>query len=205
MNDNTSRARQSKGFLSADDLAATVGQQNTILDPHSVLISKSASIGTGNTFYPNVIIECQGDGAITIGNDNTFYPGTYVLSSAGAVKIGNSNEFGPAGLVIKANMGDALIAVGDKGRYCDGASIMGKTSLGSGSQVFGNITVQGCTLAGGGNFQEPDPDNRASVLKGFGLARGISLEVGQVVNGSGNFADAPVEWQHDYHPKPAKA
>lgn len=121
------------------------------------------------------------------------------------MKIGNGNEFGPAGITIKANMSDALIAVGDDGRYCDGASIMGKTNLGSGSQVLGNITVQGCTLAAGGTHQEPDPDKRAAVLKGFGLARGITLEVGQVVNGAGKFADAPVEWQHDYHPKPQTA
>lgn len=204
MNDTNSQARQSKGFLPTDDLATTLGQHNTILDS-SVLISKNAVIGNSNTFYPNVVIECQGEGQITIGDNNTFYPGTYILSSAGAVKIGSNNEFGPAGLTIKANMADALIAVGDNGRYCDGASIMGKTNLGSGSQVLGNITVQGCMLAAGGTHQEPDPDKRAAVLKGFGLARGITLEAGQVVNGSGKFADASVEWQHAYHPKPQTA
>jgi len=202
MHDTTALARQSKGFLSVDELAAAYGKQNTILDPYSVLISKHAIIGSGNTIYPNVILECQGDGTIAIGDDNTFYPGTYILSSAGAVKIGNGNEFGPAGLTIKANMPDALIVIGDNGRYCDGASIMGKTTLGSGSQILGNITVQGCSLAAGGDFQEQDPDKRAAVLKGFGLARGITLEVGRVVNGVGNFADAPIEWQRDYHPKP---
>lgn len=204
MNDAISQTRQSKDFLSADELTTTLGKQNTILDS-SVLISKRATVGSGNIFYPNVVIECQEDGQITIGDDNTFYPGTYILSSAGAVKIGSGNEFGPAGITIKANMPDALVTTGNDGRYCDGASIVGKTNLGSGSQVLGSITVQSCTLAAGGTHQEPDPDKRAAVLKGFGLARGITLEVGQVINGAGKFADAPVEWQHDYHPKPQTA
>lgn len=204
MNDAVTKARQRKVFFSADDLAAALGKQNTILDS-SVLISKNATIGKGNTFYPNVVIECQGDGKITIGDNNTFYPGTYLLSSAGAIEIGSGNEFGPAGLTIKANMPDASIVIGNTGRYCDGASIMGKTNLGSGSQVLGNITIQSCILAGGGTHQEPDPDKRAAVLKGFGLARGITLEEGRVINGAGKFADAPVEWQHDYHPKPQAA
>jgi hypothetical protein len=165
------------------------------------LISKKVQVGSGNTFYPNTTIQVQNDAQVTIGNGNTFYAGTLFLASAGTITISNSNEFGPAGCVIKANMPDAQILIGDGGRYCDGTSIMGKTSLGSGSQVLGNITVQGCNLSGGGTFTEPDPDKRASVLKGFGLARGITLEVGQVVNGAGNFAEAPVEWQRAYHPK----
>lgn len=201
MSDIIPQARQQKDFLSADDLAAGIGQQNTILDS-SVLISKKATIGSGNTFYPNVVIECQGDGQVSIGDNNTFYPGTYILSSAGAVKIKNGNEFGPAGLTVKANSAAALVTIGNNGRYCDGARIMGTTDLGNGSQILGNITVQDCTLTAGGTHQEPDPDKRAAVLKGFGLARGITLEAGQVVNGSGNFADAPVKWQRDYHPKP---
>jgi len=51
-------------------------------------------------------------------------------------------------------------------------------------------------------YRDTDPDRRAAVLKGFGLARGITLEAGQVVNGAGNFSKAPVEWQRTYHPKP---
>jgi acetyltransferase-like isoleucine patch superfamily enzyme len=195
-------ARQTKGFLGAEEVVADLGENNTILDPYSLLISEGVTIGEGNVFYPNVVIERSGEGVLEIGNNNIFHPGTYILSSAGSAKIGNDNEFGTGGCTIKANMPDAVLTIGDGGRYCDGASIMGKTSLGSGSQVLGNITVQGCSLAAGGTFQTPDPDERAAVLKGFGLARGITLEKGQVVNGSGNFAEPPVEWQRDYHPKP---
>lgn len=201
MDDYLKKTRQVKNFLDPAAAISDIGAKNTILDPYSVLIGVGIKVGEGNIFYPNVVIEAQGGGVIAIGDNNIFYPGTYLFSSAGSVTIGNSNEFGANGCTIKANMPDASITIGDGGRYCDGASIMGKTSLGSGSQVLGAITVQGCTLAAGGTFQTPDPDDRAAVLKGFGLARGITLEKGQVINGTGNFADRPVEWQHDYHPK----
>jgi acetyltransferase-like isoleucine patch superfamily enzyme len=191
-------ARKKQKFLSADDVLAAYGETNSILDA-SVLISEGVEIGDNNVFYPNVVIERHGEGKISIGNNNIFYPGTYILSSAGSVTVGDKNEFGASGCTIKANMSDAAITIGDGGRYCDGANIMGKTSLDSGSQVLGNITVQGCALAAGGTFQTPDPDERAAVLKGFGLARGILLEKGQVVNGLGNFAERPVEWQREYH------
>lgn len=200
MHEIITNARQSKGFLSETGLATTVGKANTVLDG-SVLISKRVSIGNENIFYPGVVIECQDGASIEIGDKNVFYPGTYILATAGRVAIGSGNQMGPAGLTIRANVPEAHIQIGDNGRYCDGVSIMGATTLGGGSQVLGNITVQNCSLAGGGNYLEPDPDQRAAVLKGFGVARGIELETGQVVNGAGMFVDAPVEWQRAYHPK----
>lgn len=200
MTEYIDQQRASKNFLTTAELVDTVGERNSILDT-SVLIGKNAVIGASNTFYPGVVIEQQGDGKITIGDGNVFYPGTYFLSTAGEIIIGDNNEFGPAGVTIKANMPDALIAIADNGRYCDGVSIMGRTTLSMGSQILGNIIVQSCTLAGGGDFQEPDPDKRAAVLKGFGLARNIALEVGQVVNGAGDFATFPIEQQSSYHPK----
>ena len=142
-------ARKKQRFLSTDDLLAAHGETNNILDA-SVLISEGVEIGDNNVFYPNVVIERSGEGVLEIGSNNVFYPGTYILSSAGSVKIGNGSEFGTGGCTIKANMPDAALTIGDGGRYCDGASIMGRTSLGNGSQVLGNITVQGCSLAAGG-------------------------------------------------------
>ena len=202
MDNPVERAREQLGFLTADQLLGIVGSNNLLLDERSVLIGSGVAIGEGNTFYPNVVIANSGEGAVEIGNDNIFYPGTYLLSSVGSLCIGSGNEFGTGGCTIKANMPDVQITIGDGGRYSDGANIMGQTTLGSGSQVLGNITVQGCELAGGGTYAEADPDRRAAVLKGFGLARGIVLRTGQVVNGSGNFCDAVVEWQRAYHPKP---
>lgn len=199
--DNSSSGRQKRGFLSVQTLVDEVCPNNTVLDVSSVLVAEDVTIGNNNIFYPGVVIERQGDGRITIGDDNVFYPGVYIVSSAGEIVIGDANEFGPSGLTIKSNMQDASITIGSRGRYCDGANIMGKTSLGSGSQVLGNITAQNCVLSGGGDFKEPDPDMRAAVLKGFGLARGITIEKGQVINGTGDFSKASVEWQRAYHPK----
>ncbi len=193
-------ARKQHGFLSTDELMASFGGTNQILDT-SVLISQGVRIGSNNIFYPNVVVECSHQEGITIGDNNIFYPGTYILSSDGTVTIGNSNEFGPSGCTIKANTPETAVTIGDEGRYTDGANIMGDTTLGTGSQVLGNVIVQSCVLAAGGTHRTPNPDERAAVLKGFGLARGLVLEKGQVVNGCGNFADCPVEWQRDYHAK----
>lgn len=189
-------------FLSGDTLQS-IEATNTIYSSSSVLISENVSIGKNNIFYPNVVIECHDKSTITIGNNNIFYPDTYILCANGKVTIGNSNEFGPSGLTIKANFSDAIIIVGDGGRYSDGASIMGRSTLGSGSQVLGNITVQNCSLGEGTAYTHPDPDLRGAVLKGMGLARNLSLTVGQVVNGLGDFSKAPVEQQSFYHPKKA--
>lgn len=200
MKDYVNQQRQARGFLTEEELIATVGEHNSLLVPGSTLISAGVIIGQNNLFYPNVVIERQDQGEITIGDDNVFYPGAYILGSMGKIAIGNNNEFGTAGVTIKANMPDAQIEIGNCGRYTDGAAIMGRSVLGSGSQILGNITVQNCSLEAGGDYREPDPDKRAALLKGFGLARNINLGTGQVVNGSGNFSDAPVELQRSYHP-----
>lgn len=189
------------GFLPPEELVETVGTQSDILDPYSVLISPNVVIGTGNVLYPNVVIRSDDGAEIHVGNDNIFYPGTYIFGSQAKIVIGSNNEFGVGGCTIRANMPNAAIVIGDGGRYSGGADIMGVTTLGSGSQVLGAITVQSCDLAPGGTFGEPDPDERAAVLKGMGLARGITLPKGQVINGLGDFAEREVEWQRDYHPK----
>lgn len=181
----------------------SIRERNTVITTGSVFISEQVTVGENNTFYPGVVIECRDGATVRIGDGNTFYSGTFIFASAGEIIIGSGNEFGPAGCTVRANTPTARIVVGDGGRYSDGANIMGETTLGSGSQVLGNITVQNCQLAAGGTYREADPDERAAVLKGFGLARGITLEAGQVINGKGDFAAAPVEWQRAYHPKPA--
>ncbi|HJP96912.1 MAG TPA: hypothetical protein VJ843_06115 [Candidatus Saccharimonadales bacterium] len=201
MDDQLDNTRDRYNFYSPKVLMGTVGIFNSVLDPYSVLIGDKIKLGRNNVFYPNVIIECTDFGEISIGNDNTFYPGTYVFSSEGSIVIGDSNEFGVGGCTIRANMPEADIRIGNNGRYCGGADIMGQTTLGNGSQILGNITVQSCALAAGGTFKDPDPDKRASVLKGYGLARGIALSVGEVLNGMGNFAEGKVEQQSAYHPK----
>lgn len=201
MTHNIDNARQNKGFLTVEETINLYGNNNTVLDPNSVLIGANVAVGNNNIFYPNVILECQSEGSISVGDDNIFYSGTYILSLGGLIEIGSNNEFGTGGCVIKTFKPDTSIAIGDGGRYCNGANISGDTTLGSGSQIIGTIVAQDCSLDGGGTYQEPDPDKRAGVLKGFGLTRNISVGVGRVANGAGNFADVPIEWQRQYHPK----
>lgn len=201
MDEKVNRFRSEKGFLTTDQLMGLVGVANIILDPFSVLISKGVEIGTSNVFYPNVVIERLGDGELSIGDGNVFYPGMYWLSSNGSIRVGDGNEFGTNGCIVKANYPGAVIEIGSQGRYCDGVSIMGKTSLGDGCQILGAITVQSCTLQGGASYRNSDPDARGAVLKGFGLARELQLATGEVVNGQGAFAMASVERQSSYHPK----
>lgn len=190
-----------RGFLTPTQLTETVGKTNTLLSLDGILISRGVTIGERNTFYPGVVIEQTGDGAIEIGDDNVFYPNTYIFSSAGRIAIANSNLFGPAGLTIRANIPEAVVEIGSGGRFCDGANIMGNSKLGDGSQVLGAITTQSCHLDSGLPFSEPNPDLRAPVLKGMGFARNISLTAGEVLNGNGgDFGQLTVERQRSYHP-----
>lgn len=193
--------RSEHGFRSVSELLELGESGNVVIDPFSALISSSVELGQGNFFYPNVVVEAKEGGTISIGNNNVFYPNTLILAEKGSVTIGSKNQFGDGGCAIKANMPDAMISIGDNGRYINGAQILGKTVLGTGAQVLGPITVQNCYLEAGGDFNEQDPDLRAGLLKGSGLARNITVPVGMVLNGSGTFLEASLENQSKYHPK----
>ncbi len=193
--------RAAQGFRGVSDLLNLVDQGNTILDPFSVLISISVILGENNLFFPNVIVQAKDGGELSVGDGNVFYPNTLILAEKGKVSIGNENQFGDGGCSIKANMPDAEIHIGDHGRYINGAQIIGKTTLGSGSQVIGPVTVQNCTLEEGGDYRSSDADLRAGLLKGSGLARGITVPQGKVLNGSGTFKQEDMEDQSKYHPK----
>ncbi|OJX72200.1 hypothetical protein [Leifsonia sp. 71-9] len=187
-------------FLSSDELSS-IAERNTVLDLHSVLVSRFATLGEGNTLYPGVVIQADDRSELTIGSDNVFYPGAFLLAeSGGRLRIGSSGDYGPGGVQVKANAGSSEIRIGDGVRIANGPEIVGLTSIGDGGQVIGPIRAQSVQLAGGGDHQEPDPDRRAGVLKGVGLARGLVVGVGEVVNGLGDFAVAPIERQRFYHP-----
>lgn len=191
--------RRQRGFMTVSRLLE-VYDRNVILDPLSILISEGIEIGQDNVIYPNVVLECQNQGTMTIGSRNTFYPGTLLLADRGKIVIGSNNEFGDGGLRIKANMPDAIIRVGDMGRYMNGPEIMGKCTLGSGSQILGAITVQNCSLDDGESYHNPNPDLRGGLLKGFGLARNLKVKQGEVINGKGSFEQVNIERQAGYHP-----
>jgi acetyltransferase-like isoleucine patch superfamily enzyme len=193
--------RASQGFLTVSELLDLSKEGTIIFDPFSVLVSSVAIFGRNNTFYPNVIVQIKDGGEISLGDDNIFYPNTIIIADTGKVFIGNSNQFGDGGCTLKANMANKEITVGDKGRYINGALIIGGTSLGSGSQVIGPITVQDCTLEPGDDYRSSRPEFRAGLLKGYGLARAITVSRGNVLNGSGVFRQEDIEDQAKYHPK----
>jgi hypothetical protein len=196
------RARLQAGVLDIEELLELHGPHNSILDACSTLVSTTVVMGKDNTLYPGVLIMCSPDSELVIGSGNTFYPGTLLLAEgSGQLAIGDENQFGDGGCRIKANRKGSRIVIGSHGRYLGGVEIVGDSRLGHGTQVIGAITVQDCKLAGGEPFTGPDPDRRGGVLKGAGLARGIHLDVGEVVNAIGAFADRPIERQAAYHPR----
>ncbi|MGW4647191.1 hypothetical protein [Kitasatospora sp. NPDC004289] len=193
-------ARTAAGLRTVTELLAP-GDGNVVHDPFSVLISRRVTLGQDNVLYPGVTLECDELSSCSIGSGNVLRPGTAVLAEAGgSVRIGDRNLFGDGGARIKANRADAAVVVGDRTRLLNGPEVVGRSEIGDGCQVIGAVAVQSVRLAGGGDHAYPDPDGRGAVLKGSGLARGLSLEAGEVVNGSGDFAAAPVERQRAYHP-----
>lgn len=194
--------RRAAGFLTVTEVIALRERDNVILDPFSVLIGRSITVGWRNYFYPGTVIECHSPGEILVGDENRFIGGCYLFADSARLVIGNGNEFGPGGCVVKANRSDAPIQIGHRGRYVNGPLILGGSHLGSGSQIIGPITVERCTLSAGGDHSTAHPDARGSVLKGCGLARDITLAQGDVINAHGDFSKSLPHRQSRNHPRP---
>ena len=192
--------RAQRGFMSVSDTMNLCARGNVILDPFSTLISIKAIIGENNIFYPHVVVEVAETGRISISNGNVFWPNCLLLADSGLITIASGNEFGDGGVSIKANQSTSEITVGSYGRYIGGVQILGKTSLGDGTQVLGSITVQNCILESGESYKHPSPDQRGALLKGFGLARNITLSQGYVVEGFGHFDQIHIKLQSYFHP-----
>lgn len=192
--------RRSRGLMTIESIGQLVERGNVIFDPFSVLISESVSIGTGNIIFPCVSLLCS-TGELSIGDSNMFHSNSHIEAVSGPIRIGSSNQFGEGGFTAKTNRAEALITIGDHGRYLGGASVFGKTLLGSGSQILGAIAVDGCQLESGQPYQDPDPDRRAGLLKGSGNARNLTVPKGQVISGNGVFAISDIKPQSFFHPK----
>lgn len=193
--------RAAQDFLSVSEVMALGARGTIILDPFSTLISRSVALGRANIFYPNVTLEVRAGGGLAVGDHNRFYPQTFICAGPGQVTIGHDNTFGEGGALFKTSaVGEKLVA-GDGGRYNQGACILGTNFLGSGSQVLGQLTVQGCHLEAGEGYRHSDPDARGGVLKGFGTARNLNVGRGNVISGRKLLAQAGLERQVVYHPK----
>ena len=179
--------RIKNGFLTIEETFELSENGNTVFDPFSVLISKNVLIGTGNIFYPSVVFSCAAGKSLSIGNGNIFMTGCTFSAVKGRIIIGDKNHA-------------SKICIGSNCRITGGAQIYGKTELGDGTQVLGNIRVIDCILSSGGSYKTENPDLRGSVLKGCGTAKGIKLERGQVISGSGIFKMEDVKMQSYFHP-----
>jgi hypothetical protein len=198
----SNETRKQQGFFTLEEMADLDRRGNIIFDPMSVFISRLAVIGSGNRFLPTVLIECSEPGSLVIGDNNTFFSGCRLLAAPGAIRIGNGNQFGEGGCIIKANRSGAQISIGDGGRYLGGAWVFGATTLGSGSQVIGQIHVDDCDLAAGETYMYDDPDRRGAVLKGIGDARSLRISVGHVIrSANGQFQQADEQPQRVFHPR----
>jgi hypothetical protein len=92
--------------------------------------------------------------------------------------------------------------IGDEVRLLNGCELVGESALGDGCQLIGQVSAQSVHLEGGKSHRWAEPDERGAVLKGTGLARGITLHAGQVMNLQPSFSESEAESQSSYHPRP---
>ncbi len=196
----------SGGPITPDDVlspgeVAALGGRVVVLVPGSVLVGRSVELGDGVVLYPGAVLQTDAASSIRVGAGTVVYPGAFVSATRGGrVTIGAGVELGPGGVQVTADGPTAHVDVGDRARLMNGPELVGASVVGAGAQIIGPIRAQSVRLGAGGDHREPDPDLRGGVLKGVGLARGIRVGRGEVVNGLGSFADAPVERQRAYHP-----
>ncbi len=193
--------RMSKNLLGVEQLIGLRNDDITVFDPYSTLISTCAQLSAGTIIYPNCMVLCGAAGALSLGQNNVLYPSTVIQAGAGTIDIGDGNTFGPGGFVSTAMNSGETVKIGNNGRFNSGANVYGNSHLGDGSQILGQISVDGCILGAGGSYREPDPDKRGGVLKGTGRAKKLNLKTGDVIQAFGIFDEQAIERQVVYHPE----
>jgi hypothetical protein len=174
-------ARRRLGFFTVEETARLAEGGVLVLDPFSTLVSPGVEIAEGAVLYPGVAL-CRATG--------------------GRIVVGAGAEIGfEGGFSASAEEGEVVL-IGTRARLTGGGAIQGSATLGEGTQILGRIAVRACTLEGGGDHTEPDPDQRGAVLKGFGQARNLTLERGRVIQAFGIFDPAEERWQSSFHPPP---
>lgn len=197
------RTRGCAGFLSVEAVAALANDGVLVLDPFSTLVSPGVILAAGVTLWPGTIVQAAGGGEVAVGNGTQLFSGTRIVAAAGSrVTIGADSEIGEeGGFTIKAGLPGGLIEVGSHARLLGGGSLALDNHIGDGAQVLGPIRMQNCRLQAGGSHRDPDPDRRGGVLKGSGVARGLTVPTGMVIQAFGLFDEAPLRPQSFFHPK----
>ncbi|WP_207482233.1 hypothetical protein [Arenibaculum pallidiluteum] len=195
--------RRHLGFLTAAGTAALADRGVAVLDPGSTLVSPGIDWGRGVVLYPGTVVQ-RLDGAVAVGAGTVLFPGTRIVAAGGSVLVEEAAEIGEeGGFTLKAEEAGIRIRVGAGARLLGGGSLARSNEIGRGAQVLGPIRCQDCVLGDGGTHREPDPDRRGGVLKGTGVARGITVPAGHVIQAFGLFAEAPLRRQIEFHPPPA--
>ena len=200
----TDAARLQLGFLSLEATVALARRDILIPDPASVLVSPSAKMGKGVILWPGVIVDCSPTSGVHIDHGTALFPGTRIVASGGTVSIGFGVEIGEeGGFTIKAEAG-AVIEIGDGARLLGGGSLTMSNRIGRGAQVLGPIRCRDCRLGDGGDYRHPQPDERGGVLKGSGVAHGVQVDQGHVIQAFGLFSEGIVRRQSYFHPKASR-
>lgn len=198
--------RREKGFLTIDETFLLCEQGVTVMDPFSTFISREVRIASGAVIWPNSRIAVGTSGSIDIGVGTVLHSGIHIEADAGTIRIGSGCDIGQeGGFAIFASAGSDAVVIGNEVRLNGNGSIAIRAEVGNGAQIIGPIRVQNCRLGAGGSFREPDPDKRGGVLKGCGVARGLDVPAGMVIQAFGIFAEAPLRPQSFFHPKASGA
>ena len=151
--------------------------------------------------WPGVILQAREGGTIAIGAGTEVFPGSRLVASGGSIMVRTQAEIGEeGGFTLKTAHGDA-IEIGAGARLLGGGSLTLTNRIGRGAQILGPIRCQNCTLGDGGTYRDPKPDERGGVLKGSGVARGLHVPQGHVIQAFGLFAEAEMRRQSHFHPK----
>ena len=199
LSDRSDESRRSLGFLDIEGMAALAGSGAIIPCPMTTLVSPGVTLGVGVVLWPGVILQILGTGQLSVGPGAILYPGARLVAEHSHISVGAGTEIGEeGGFTIKSGGSD--VAVGREVRLLGGGSLSFANTIGDGAQILGPIRCQNCALGAGGSYRHAVADERGAVLKGSGVARGINLGRGEVIQAFGLFAEAPVRRQSFFHP-----
>jgi acetyltransferase-like isoleucine patch superfamily enzyme len=193
-------ARDAEGFLGVDALIALAQSGVRVFDPYSALISKAVVFAGACRIEPCVCLATKHGGTISIGDGAEIAAGARAEAFGGRIVVGPSVDIGrEGGFTLLAH--DADLDIGARARLAGGGSVSAGCRIGAGAQIVGRIQARAVELAGGASYADPDPDRRGGVLKGFGVAHGVRVGLGEVIQAFGDFRTAPLRRQRDFHPE----